>query len=520
MQANQKRRALALAGALALGGLVVGCSTSPTAPSGASPSVPPQGTPDTPPPVPREFRAAWVSTVANIDWPSKPGLSSAQQQAEALAILDKAVALNLNAIVLQVRPSADAIYPSALEPWSEYLSGAQGQAPKPFYDPLAFWVKEAHERGLELHAWFNPYRARHMGAKSPAAREHISNRQPGAVKAYGKYLWMDPGEEAASRHTLEVVLDVVRRYDIDGVHIDDYFYPYPETIGDAPTTDPKNELDFPDAPAYARYRAAGGKLEKADWRRQNVNQLIEALYTGVHREKPWVKFGISPFGIGKPERRPAGISGFSQYDKLYADVELWLEQGWLDYLAPQLYWPIAQSAQAYEVLLDYWLAQNRQGRHVWPGLFTSRIEAPAKAYTSEEILEQVRVTRLRPGAQGHLHFSMAALMQNRGGVADQLRQSRYPVPALVPATPWHARSLPAAPVVSLSNKNGAVRLQASPAEGVARYAVWGRYGDSWRFAVMPANGKVWTLPGQPSLAVVTAIDRHGQASPSVSLPVL
>ena len=182
---------------------------------------------DVPPPAPREFRAAWVSTVANIDWPSKPNLSAAKQQLEAVAILDRAKALNLNAIVLQVRPAADAIYPSSIEPWSEYLTGLQGLAPQPYYDPLHFWVTQAHLRGLELHAWFNPYRARQNGARSPAAPNHVSRTRPTAVKSYGKYLWMDPGEEAAVQQTLDVVLDVVRRYDIDGVHIDDYFYPYP-----------------------------------------------------------------------------------------------------------------------------------------------------------------------------------------------------------------------------------------------------------------------------------------------------
>jgi uncharacterized lipoprotein YddW (UPF0748 family) len=203
----------AMSGALALAGFLSACTTQPTAPGAA----------DMPPPAPREFRAAWVSTVANIDWPSKPGLPSGQQQAEAIAILDRAVSLKLNAIVLQVRPAADAIYPSPIEPWTEYLTGAQGKPPMPMYDPLAFWIKEAHARGLELHAWFNPYRARHATAKSAPSSEHISRTAPGAVKQYGRFLWMDPGDETAAKQTLEVVLDVVRRYDIDGVHIDDYF---------------------------------------------------------------------------------------------------------------------------------------------------------------------------------------------------------------------------------------------------------------------------------------------------------
>ena len=228
LQPNMKKRALALAGlasALTFAGLLTSCTTVKAEPT--APVVVAGGTAFAPPPAPREFRAAWVSTVANIDWPTKPNLNPAQQQAEAIAILDRAKALNLNAVVLQVRPSADAIYPSKLEPWSEYLTGAQGVAPQPLYDPLKFWVTQAHARGLQLHAWFNPYRARHSGAKSPVSATHIAKTNPAAVKSYGKFLWMDPGEESASKQTLDVVLDVVRRYDIDGVHIDDYFYPYP-----------------------------------------------------------------------------------------------------------------------------------------------------------------------------------------------------------------------------------------------------------------------------------------------------
>ena len=345
-QKQQQRRAFTLAGvagAMAMSGLFSACTTTQPA---LGPGVAPGAGGDLPPPAPREFRAAWVSTVANIDWPSKPNLNADKQQAEAIAILDRARALNLNAIVLQVRPAADAIYPSKLEPWSEYLTGLQGQAPQPWYDPLKFWITQAHARGLELHAWFNPYRARQNGARSPAAPNHISRANPAAVKSYGKYLWMDPGEDSAVKQTLDVVLDVVRRYDIDGVHIDDYFYPYPI---EAPGTTGaegialegktgKYEVEFPDGPSFQRYVGGGGKLDRSAWRRQNVNKLIEALYEEIHREKSWVRFGISPFGIGRPDRRPAGINGFSQYDKLYADAETWLQNGWLDYFTPQLYW--------------------------------------------------------------------------------------------------------------------------------------------------------------------------------------
>ncbi|MDB5908030.1 MAG: hypothetical protein JWP34_2144 [Massilia sp.] len=531
MLPNMKKRAFALAGlagALTVAGLMTSCTT--VKPKKAAVVATPAGTDLTPPPAPREFRAAWVSTVANIDWPSKPTLNPAQQQAEAIAILDRAKALNLNAIVLQVRPSADAIYPSSLEPWTEYLTGTQGVAPKPMYDPLEFWIAQAHARGLQLHAWFNPYRARHSGAKSPVSANHIARTNPSAVKSYGKFLWMDPGEESASKQTLDVVLDVVRRYDIDGVHIDDYFYPYPieapGVAGEVAALEgagtPKPELDFPDQPAWQRYLLAGGKLERAAWRRQNVNQLIEALYTGIHREKSWVLFGISPFGLGKPALRPVGIAGFSQYDKLYADAELWLESGWVDYLSPQLYWAIAQAPQSYPVLLDYWIGQNRKDRHVWPGLFTSRIGAPSKDYPPEEIVQQIAATRARPAASGHVHFSMTTLMQNRKGISDQLKAGEYAGPALVPASPWLGSDKPDAPTVSAKRDAGAVTLKLAPGRGAAQYAIWSRFGSEWRFAVAPASRGDWSLPNDPTLGAATAVfvsavDRIGNESAPVSV---
>lgn len=529
MQPNLKKRAFALAGvagALAVAGVITSCTTLPPAADkattpGPGPGPAPAGTETEPPPAPREFRAAWVSTVANIDWPSKSNLNAAQQQAEAIAILDRAKAMNLNAIVLQVRPSADAIYASKLEPWTEYLSGTQGRAPQPWYDPLKFWVAQAHARGLELHAWFNPYRARHATAKSPVSPDHISKTTPSAVKAYGRFLWMDPGEEAASRQTLAVILDVVKRYDIDGVHIDDYFYPYPVGAGGPEGAldgaAGGKELDFPDQVAWQRYLLTGGKLERADWRRQNVNQLIEALYKGIHAEKSWVRFGISPFGLGRPDRRPAGIVGFSQYDKLYADAEMWLEKGWVDYFSPQLYWPIAQAPQAYDVLLDYWLAQNRHGRHMWPGLFTSRIGAATKAFAPQEIVQQIGVTRSRPKAGGHVHFSMAALMENRQGITDQLKAGHYAGPALVPASPWLGSAAPGAPVVSAHRSGSAVNLKLAAGKDNTHFAIWSRHGGEWRFAVAPASKTEWSVADGASAVVVSAIDRLGNESERVSV---
>ncbi len=536
MQPDFKKRAFALAGiagALALGGVLTSCTTvDPQAPGAAGqPATPQAGSATEPPAAPREFRAVWVSTVANIDWPTKPGLSTAQQQAEAIAILDRARSMNLNAIVLQVRPSADAIYPSKLEPWTEYLSGTQGQGPQPAYDPLKFWVTQAHARGLELHAWFNPYRARHATAKSASSNDHIAKVNPAAVKTYGRFLWMDPGEETASRQTLDVILDVVRRYDVDGVHLDDYFYPYPieasaadggaAALDGAPAS-ARGELDFPDQPSWQRYLLGGGTLDRANWRRQNVNRLIEAIYNGVHKEKSWVRFGISPFGIAKPgPARPATISGFSQYDKLYADAELWLANGWVDYFVPQLYWPISQTPQAYDVLLDYWLGQNPKGRHLWPGLFTSRIgaQAPTRSYAPDEVLKQIAVTRARPAATGHVHFSMAALMENRQGITDQLKTVHYGTPALVPATPWLGSEAPGVPTATARRDGKAVQLKLVPGKNTVQYAVWSLHGGSWRFTVAQADGKELTIAdegkGPASAVFVSAVDRLGNESARV-----
>ncbi|MEO8100979.1 MAG: family 10 glycosylhydrolase [Betaproteobacteria bacterium] len=497
---------------------VSGCAEIAKSPSAAG------DTAKLPPPIPREFRAAWVATVANIDWPSRKGLSVEQQRLEIVRIVERAKELNLNALIFQVRPAADALYPSGFEPWSEYLTGEQGKAPEPNYDPLAVWIEESHRRGIELHAWFNPYRARHISAKGTQAPTHIANTHPAVVKEYGGYLWMDPGEPVAAQRTLDVILDVVRRYDIDGVHIDDYFYPYPVPVNASiPATENSPEVDFPDEPAWSRYLQGGGTLARADWRRQNVNELVERIHTGVHREKPWVRFGVSPFGLGRPDRRPAGIAGFSQYDKLYADVERWLAMGWMDYLAPQLYWPIDQPAQAFGVLMEYWLGQNKAGRHIWPGLFTSRIDSSTKSWKPEEIINQVSLMRTRKAIDGHIHFSVVALVENRQGIADQLR-STYQIPALTPAMPWLGNARLAAPQLAvrkdLRDPGKVVIDITESAAGVTRqYAIWSRVRGKWQFTTLwTASAPLGrgappaiTFPPTEELSglVVTPIDRFG-----------
>ena len=310
-------------------GLVALCLVAPLAPAV-----------DNPPPVKREFRGVWVATVANIDWPSKPGLPAEKQKVELLAILDKSAELKLNAVIFQVRPMADALYESKLEPWSEYLTGTLGKGPG--YDPLAFAVEEAHKRGLELHAWFNPYRARHPSAKSAAPDDHITKKRPDLAKPYGTHFWMNPTHPDVQDHSLAVILDVVKRYDIDGVHIDDYFYPYKEKDAGGKV------IPFPDDDTWEAYQRSGGKLARDDWRRDAVNVFVKRMYAETKKAKPWVKVGISPFGIWRPGH-PAGIAGLDQFAELYADAKLWFNEGWVDYFSPQLYWPIAQEKQSFRL---------------------------------------------------------------------------------------------------------------------------------------------------------------------------
>jgi uncharacterized lipoprotein YddW (UPF0748 family) len=496
---------------------------------------------DMPPPAPREFRAAWVATVANIDWPSKRATTTEAQKAEAIDIIEKARAVGLNALIFQVRPAADALYVSAFEPWSEYLTGEQGKGPEPFYDPLQFWIEESHKRGIELHAWFNPYRAKHTSSKSKNAPSHIANTFPAVVKSYGGFLWMDPAEPIAVQRTLDVILDVVRRYDVDGVHIDDYFYPYPVNV---PGSMPPVEMDFPDERPWNEFVAKGGTLERAAWRRSNVDRLVEAIYVGVKKEKPWVRFGVSPFGLGKPEKRPPEIKGFSQYDKLYADVELWLQKGWMDYLAPQLYWPIAQKEQAYEVLLDYWHAQNAKGRHVFPGLYTSRLtnpgnnpvtnEATDRSWQPQEISDQIAITRMRKVPQGHVHFSAIALKENRRGINDVLLAERYKGAAVPPAATWLSTARPTAPTVLFGSAAGkdTLRLQGS-APLPALLGVWVKQDDAWSFMSLPVNAAAGNanaysqevvLPasakgGRLQAVVASSFDRYGTESLRVPVEV-
>jgi len=463
-----------------------------------------------PPPLMREFRAVWVATVDNIDWPSKRTLSTNEQKAELIRILDVAKAMNLNAIIFQVRPSADALYASKYEPWSEYLTNQQGRAPRPLYDPLQFAIDEAHKRGMELHCWFNPYRAFHPAQKGPIHPSHLSKTDPGIVKQYGRYLWMDPSEPKVQQRSYDVMMDVVRRYDVDGVHIDDYFYPYKEK-------GPNGELmDFPDDASYGRYRRAGGQLNRGDFRRKSVDDFIERLYGGIKREKRWVKFGISPFGIFRPGY-PEGIkAGVDQYADLYADARKWLVQGWCDYYTPQLYWPIRQAPQSYPRLLDWWISQNKQGRHLWPGNFTGRTNPAEGNWQPAEVIEQIEITRDRK-ANGNAHFSMRAFMRNYNGITTALQESVYKRPALIPASPWLDNQRPNAPrveVKALGGNRHQVTWRPDGDRDIRFYTVTTQAGTRWfNPTVTSGNSSIIEVRGDaPVRVAVTALDRANNES--------
>lgn len=457
------------------------------------------------PSIPREFRAAWVATVDNIDWPSKRGLPAAQQQAEMLAILDRAVSLNMNALIFQVRPAADAMYESKYEPWSEFLTGQQGRRPEPFYDPLEFAITEAHKRGLELHAWFNPYRAWHPGEKGQPASNYVGREHPNWVKQYGTFQWMDPGNPDVADHSTRVIMDVVKRYDVDGIHMDDYFYPYPAKDASG------RDVEFPDDESYRR---SGTRMSKNDWRRDNVNQFVQRLYREIKAEKRWVKFGISPFGIWRPGN-PSSVVGFDQYDKLYADAKLWLNQGWVDYFTPQLYWAISSPGQSYSALLNWWIGENGQQRHIWPGNYASRVIAMDNTkWNVQEILDQVRMTQNTQGSTGNVQFSMKALMPQNGRLGEALRQELYANRVLVPASPWLDKSNPEKPKVALKDDRGSYSVEMSMKEAPTKWVVRALYNGQWMLDVISGAHKNYALPvfglaKKPDWVAISSLNRSG-----------
>lgn len=373
----------------------------------------------------REFRGAWIATVINLDWPTSPFSTPEAQRAELVRLLNELQAHNVNAVIFQVRSEADAMYASTLEPWSYWLTGQQGRAPNPYYDPLEFAIAEAHKRGMELHAWFNPYRvSREVGnyANDP---QHISVQHPEWVIQISTIKILDPGLPQARQHITNVVMDVVSRYDVDGVHFDDYFYPYPP-----------NQMGNQDAATFANY--SRGFTNLGDWRRDNVNLLIQTIHDSIQAVKPHVKFGMSPFGIWR-NGVPAGITGLDAYNTIYCDAVAWLQRQIVDYITPQLYWPFG-GGQDYGKLMPWWGTQRNQ-RHFYPGQAIYR----AIDWPQNEIPRQVRANRANANVQGSIMFRALFFRDNAKGFADSLRTDLFRYPALPPIMPWKDAVAPNAP---------------------------------------------------------------------------
>ncbi len=380
-----------------------------------------------------ELRAAWIATVVNIDWPSKKGLSAHEQQAEYVKLLDLLKSNGMNAVVVQVRPAADAFYPSSFEPWSEYLSGVQGKSPEPYYNPLAFMISEARERNLEFHAWFNPYRVS-MKDTFNFADNHPIHKHPEWFVKYGGKWYYDPGHPEAQEYVLQSILETVKHYDLDAVHFDDYFYPYRIA----------KEV-FPDSCSYASY----GRIQYPnidDWRRNNVDFFVKELAARIKREKPHVKFGISPFGVWRnKDKDPEGSdtqAGQTNYDDLYADVLKWLKEGWIDYITPQLYWNIGFKVADYTVLLDWW-SKHSYGRHLYIGQGAYRIGG--KGWENPlELDNQIALNRSKDVVKGSIYFNSKTFLENKLDI-NATMSKLYPHPALIPSMSWIDSSAPAAP---------------------------------------------------------------------------
>ncbi len=411
----------------------------------------------------REFRAAWIATVANIDWPSKPGLPSIEQQEQFVRRLDQLKQVGCNAVIVQIRPSSDALYASSIEPWCHYLTGRQGQPPFPYYDPLTFMIAEAHKRNMEFHAWFNPFRALVDSHKNPNPPKHVTYTHPEWIISYGGKSYIDPGYPEAREYVIKVITDVVKRYDIDAVHLDDYFYPY-RIAGQ----------QFGDYRSYAQFGQGG---DKDDWRRTNVSQFISLLNTNIKDIKSYVKLGISPFGIWRnASKDPEGSvtrGGQTDFDDLYADVLLWMRKGWIDYLLPQLYWEHSSHAAPFGVLLPWW-QQHSYGRQVYYGLGLYRMVGGSGAWTgTHELMSQVREIRNTTPLSGYAFYS-ASCFDKLPAISDSLHGfNRYP--AMPPRMKWLDSIPPSAPYLKAIPSVEGTLLQwqvTNPTREPLRYAVY------------------------------------------------
>ena len=377
----------------------------------------------------REFRAAWIQSV-NGQFRGMPTEKLKQNLIGQLNSLQKA---GINAIIFQVRPEADALYASRLEPWSRFLTGVQGKAPEPYWDPMQFMIDECHKRGMEFHAWINPYRTK-TTLKSELAPNHVYNIHPEWFVTYGDQLYFAPALPESRRHICMVVSDIVSRYDVDAIHMDDYFYPYPI-----------KGKDFPDDASFARF--GGGFSNKGDWRRSNVNVLIKKLHETIREIKPWVKFGVSPFGIYRNESSdPLGskTKGLQNYDDLYADVLLWAREGWIDYNIPQIYWHIGHPVADYETLVKWW-ARNTENRPLFIGqsVMNTVQNADPKNPSINQLPRKMALQRAYQTIGGSCQWPASAVVENAGKYRDALIAEYHKYPALPPVFDFMDNEAPA-----------------------------------------------------------------------------
>ena len=407
-----------------------------------------------------EFRAAWIATLENIDWPTKKGLSTEEQKSEFIKLLDLLQSIGMNAIIVQIRPVADAFYPSELEPWSEYLSGVQGKAPNPFYDPLAFMIAETHKRNMEFHAWLNPYRAVFSLATSSIAPTHITRKHPEWFINYAGKKYFNPGLPQARNFIHDVVKEIITKYNIDAVHMDDYFYPYP--VG---------TKEFPDNKTYIEY---GHNLSKADWRRSNCDSIITMISSLIKSTHPTMKFGISPFGVWRNKSVDSTGSntkaGLTNYDDLYADILLWLNKGWIDYVVPQLYWERGHKLCDYDTLLEWW-NKHTYGRQLYIGHTLERVGHSIAWRNKNELPDEIKNLREYFSTDGSAFFSAGIFKNNPNGWNDSLHNNYYRLPAIIPPMAWIDSSVPAKPVIVKQDKNK-ISLSYKSNKAIKGYAVF------------------------------------------------
>ena len=440
----------------------------------------------------REFRGAWLHVIGQSQWQDK---STEQAKAYIRDQFDRLVETGCNAVIFQVRPTADAVYKSDLEPWSAWLTGKRGKAPAPMWDPMEYAIDEAHKRGLEFHAWLNPYRVT-GSAKQVPPKGHLYYKEPKRFVKYGGQIYFDPGLPENRKFINDVVLDIVNRYDVDGIHFDDYFYPYPKE-GEA----------FPDKASFAKY---GNGMKIGDWRRKNVDLLIEEIHDNIAATKPWVIFGVSPFGIWrnkKSDPRGSETNGLQNYDALYADVLLWAEKGWVDYLLPQLYWELEHKAASYLTLVEWW-NNNAGPRHMYIGQDVSKtMKLPDLAPSTQksQLDHKIRLTREAENISGNCWWPGYAVTKNFNGVADSLSTNHQSTIALVPTYPWISDKAPAA-VKNLKIKGNQLSWSADAAAN--------KVSDAVKFVVYRFDSDKIDLDDASAIVAVTrnrnmTVDRDG-----------